>query len=542
MPSIDKEKFVEMMKQSMPKNLGEREIKLWMNKIADENLLKKPFEAYTLKERLLIRNNITRETMKDLVEVYGVKNLDNVADTGLWKAVKLTGDKNPIGFLKEAEYEMAKGVLHPEMKTVDMLARSFGYDGFTNAFKKLVTVYFPSFHVRNALSGVVQNYEVLGSQALNPANLFDGVKVMRGGDETVNIVNKLTKKKYTYKELNKILTDKFHSASRYISDFQTYADDILKIKPTKKLDPRRLGNWIETNQKANAMITALKKGYDMEDALRLAEKAGFDYSVMTKFESSIMKRLVPFYAFARKNATLQASTLVAHPHRIINQKKALDMFSEIIGGGKVSEEDIKGVPSWVREAIGFKVDDETIVSGFDLPVQEFLERVSDPFKTTMTSLNPLLKYPIEAKTGYDFFRGKQIENITSIKEPMFKLINSKHCPQAIKDVFEVYEYEYEVKVGKEKGKTKKGFKANPEALHLLRNIPTERLRTTLVKVFDGNTITANKILSLIIGARLYDIDTGLQEHYERKDLLSEWQSEMMLKGKGYEQSTFHLNK
>ena len=34
----------------------------------------------------------------------------------------------------------------------------------------------------------------------------------------------------------------------------------------------------------------------------------------------------------------------------------------------------------------------------------------------------------------------------------------------------------------------------------------------------------------------------LNTYKKRKDLLSEWQSEMMLKGKGYEQSTFHLNK
>lgn len=410
MPSIDKSKFDDLIKRTIVDGLSEKEIARWGNKILDENLLKKPFEAYVLKERLLARNAITRHTLTNLVDIYGIskKQFSKLDDTAkaLYKQIKLIGDKSPIGYLKNVDAKFVNNALFPEMKTIDMLARASGYDGFTNLFKKAVTAWFPAFHLRNMMSGFVQNYEVLGATVWNPLSLRDSLRGMANKSDDLMRLGRVT---MSAKQLNKAVTDRFYAASRYISDFAVYADDMLKIKHIHKLNPRRLGNFIEMHQKMHATVVALKKGYGIDDALRIAEKAGFDYTVMTKFEQSIMKRLVPFYSFARKNAGLQLATFVENPARILNQKKALDMFSEILGGGKISENDIRGLPEWVQESLGFKVSEGKIISSFDLPIKEFLERVSDPLKTSITSMNPLIKFPVEALSGYDFFRGRPIK-------------------------------------------------------------------------------------------------------------------------------------
>lgn len=50
------------------------------------------------------------------------------------------------------------------------------------------------------------------------------------------------------------------------------------------------------------------------------------------------------------------------------------------------------------------------------------------------------------------------------------------------------------------------------------------------------------MLSFLMGARLYDIDIGLQEYYKKRDLISDWEEELEIMGAGYDFSIFQINK
>jgi hypothetical protein len=340
--------------------------------------------------------------------------------------------------------------------------------------------------------------------------------------------------KGTAGELRDKMAERFGVSSRYISDLGDYvtelADGSFKLKNMSKLNPRRLGNWIEMNQKSNATIAALRQGKSLDEAFKLAEKAGFDYSKITNFESKIMKRIIPFYSFARKNAELQVKTFAKHPERILNQVKFTNLLSNIFGGDKPTEEDLAGLPPWALNAMGFKIQDGKYISKFGLPMEEFVERVADPIKTSLTSMNPLIKFPLEAQTGYDFFREKQIEDITTIKEPTAKAIMN-HGPQWLKDAFNVTSYEY-------KGETK--YKADPDALHVLRNIPISRFLNTFDKMAKDGVleVTPEKAASFIIGAQLYSIDQELQKYFSDKELVSDYQKQLEQQGVGWDYTQF----
>ena len=100
------------------------------------------------------------------------------------------------------------------MGVLDILAKASGYDKGTNMIKWFQTVPFPAFHIRNIISGDVQNYERLGMMALNPKNHKIGWNVVTGADKGV----KFKKWSGTSKELRKILNDNFGMSSRYMSD------------------------------------------------------------------------------------------------------------------------------------------------------------------------------------------------------------------------------------------------------------------------------------------------------------------------------------
>ena len=451
------------------------------------------------------------------------------------EAIGFGGFKKPLGYLKEGDFNFINNHMFPEMKTIDMLAKATGYDGFTRMFKTAVTAYFPAFHVRNYISGNVQNYSVLGSQAFNPVNHKNALGFLKGSNKVIKFKNWSG----TGDDMNKILKENFRGASRYISDLGNYIEDLggkgFKVrKSISKLNPRQLGNFIEMNQKAVAVSGALKQGKTIKEAIKLAEKAGFDYTKITQFESKIMRRAVPFYTFARKNAELQLRTATKNPERILNQIKFTQNLSEIFGGGKPTEEDLQGLPPWALSGLGFKVEGNRYLTKFGLPLEEFVERINKPLMTTLSSANPLIKYPLESKMGYDFFREQKIMDINKISPVSGKLIKEK-APEWMQEIFNVKEV-----VSKHDGKTR--YYASPTMLHRLRNIPTARFQNTLEKLLENDKESVDKWLAFISGAKIYDIDIDMQKYFKEKDLREDIERDMMQKGIGRESRAFYILK
>jgi len=523
--------------------------------IPDDKLLKKPIEAYSRREFEVVRDAVTKKTLKNSVNAYGkpanfFKNVEQAMNNGYMpiyekgraglklfreageKLPKFAGIKKPLGYLKKNDFNFINNYMFPEMKSIDMLAKATGFDAFTRWFKTAVTAYFPAFHVRNYLSGNVQNYSMLGAQAFNPVNHTNALGFLKGTNKVIKFKNWTG----TGADMNKILKQNFRGASRYISDLGNYIDDLgvkgFKVKKgIQKLNPRQLGNFIEMNQKAVAVSGALKQGKTIKEAIKLAEKAGFDYTKITQFESKVMRRLVPFYTFARKNAELQLRTAVKNPARILNQVKFTRGLSNIFGG-KPTDKDLEGLPPWAANSLGFKVEGNRWLTKFGLPLEEFVERIERPLKTSLSSLNPLVKYPLEGKLGYDFFREQKIIDLNKISPVSGELIINK-APQWFKDIMRVkkVETDYGTK-----------YYANPTALHRLRNLPTSRFQKTLEKLFENDKESIDKWLAFLSGARIYDIDFELQKYFKEKDLREDIQSELMKYGEGREYNIFYIPK
>ncbi|MBI5402476.1 MAG: hypothetical protein HY959_03685 [Ignavibacteriae bacterium] len=514
-------------------------LKEFKNLIPDESLLKKPIEAYSRKEFQIVRDKIAKDSIEKLVGIYGkpleaFSDIDSAIEAG-YTAIKDKKFGKVIGYLKEKDANFINDYLFPEFKTLDVLAKGTGYDGFTKLFKTAVTAYFPAFHIRNYVSGNVQNYQVLGTRALAPSNVNSALAILKGSEKELNLGGKIFKAS----ELKKVLEERFGGASQYISDIGNYIDELSgnNFRVNKIGKARQIGNFVEMNQKAVATVTALKQGRTLEEALSLAEKAGFDYSKITKFEAKVMRRLVPFYTFARKNAELQINTILNNPERIINQTKLANALSNMFGG-KTTEEDLKGLPEWVLGGLGFKVKDNKYLSQFGLPLEEHLQRWNKPIMSTLSSLNPIIKYPLEAKLGFDFFREEKITDINSVSpgtgELLLKAKEKGMMPDWIDQLLNVRTYK-----GKD-GKDK--YTMSPKSLHVLRNLPTSRLQGTLEKIFDKDLDKINKWTAFISGAKVYDIDQEQQQYFQERDLRRDIEDQLLKRGIGSKFENFYIYK
>lgn len=537
-PFLSKARLVK--KGAIPTMLGKSDegyLKEFKNLIKEEDLLRKPIEAYSRVEFKVVRDKTIEDTMNTLVKTYGkaFKSADEAVAAG-YTAIKDKKFGKVIGYLKDNDAKFINDYLFPEYKTIDLLAKASGYDGFTGLFKTAVTAYFPAFHIRNYISGNIQNYQVLGPRALAPSNVNTALAVLKGGDKQV----KLGKTIYNTKDLRKALDDRFGNSSRYISDIGDYIEELAgnNFKMKKLSKARQVGNFVEMNQKAVATVTALKQGKTIKEALDLAEKAGFDYSKITKFESKIMRRLIPFYTFARKNAELQLKTLVNNPDRIINQAKLADALGTAFGG-KTTEEDLKGLPPWVLSGLGFKIQGNKYLSQFGLPLEEHIARWNKPLMSTLTGLNPLVKYPLESKLGYDFFREEKIVDINSVApatgELLLKAKEDGTMPEWLDQMINIESY-----VSPQDGTTK--YTMSPKALHVIRNLPTARLENTLEKIFNKDLDKVNKWTAFLSGAKVYDINVEQQQYFQERDLQRDIQDQMLNRNIGDNFESFYIRK
>ena len=437
-----------------------------------------------------------------------------------------------IGYLNDVDKKFIDNLISPEFSTIDAIAKATGFDALTSLFKRSVTGLFAPFHIRNYVSGNIQNFEVLGIDALNPKNIASGQKVawkLATGDRSLF--------KGELGKAFKVFENRFGTSSSYIADIgdatrgtgnipgKILSKESLKVT-AKTLGlgqqgipfrtARAIGNYVETQQKATAFITALGQGKNVEEALTLATRAGFDYRALTGFESKVLRRIIPFYSFTRKNIELQLRTLSENPQRI---NQILKTFENI--GEQPSEEERQNLPDFIKESIGVKLQDtpeglKQYISTFGTPIEAFTQIFGkNPILRQISTMNPLLKVPIEIGIGKDSFRQRDIKDVYDARE-------YKIAPQIIKDLLDIKEVQKDVLDKDARGKLVKvgertQYIADPIKLLIARSLFTSRGVTYLDQVFGGDLKGFAKLLKTTTGIKPQQIDIETQKYFKERE-------------------------
>lgn len=546
-PFIKKDKVEKFIKESYGMKVGsEGYRKQFKNLLTNENMELDPAKAFFTRESQIVTDNMTRDFLSGYVKKYGkaldaFENSDEAAKAGY----QLTKEKGifgkELGYVSKYDATLIRDSLSPEFQSINMLAKATGFDALTSLFKRSVTGLFAPFHVRNYMSGMIQNFETLGKDALNPKNIAIGQKIAwlmgKGKDIPAGTIE-LGGKTMSFKKLMQPFVDRFSGDTFYNADFDMALKSGSELKSVAGLFSKRrmketlktaglgqeaipfkvgraVGQFIEHQQKATAYVTALGQGKAIPEALRLAEAAGFDYRALTRFESQIMRRIIPFYSFTRKNIELQLKTLGENPQRI---NQVLRFFGNI--GETISEEEKQNLPTFIRESIGIKLQDtpeglKQYISSFGTPIEAFTQLFGkNPILRTISTFNPLLKVPIEIGIGKDSFRQRDLKDVYTANE-------YKMAPQVIKDLLEIKEVEkpvYEkrgeklIKIG-----TKTQYVADPTRLLIARSLFTSRGVSYLDQVFGNDLKGFVKFLKTTTGIKPQQIDIEAQAYYKTRD-------------------------
>lgn len=551
-----------------------------------ENELIKDRQLFLRVEDQVATNNLTQHFLEQTVVDYGVPKATYKSEEAAMKdGYRMLKEKGSfgkdIGYVKEDDWKFLNSQMNANFGALDAIAKATGFDVITSLFKRWVTGPFASFHVRNFASGEMQNFELIGATAQMPkvqaAGLRLGNKISRGafidltdpfdkaiavgakvkdfGDETIELAGKT----WNLNDIGTAISRRFGGSSRYNVDYNSITGDAEKLidAPTfskeaikgwgksfvsLKLDrnpieaivgennplfkaARGVGAFIEMQQKAKLVVGALQKGHTLEEALGIAAKGGFDYRALTQFESRIMRRVIPFYSFARKNIELQLHVLGENPQRINQIIRSIGNVQNM-WQTDMTDKEKENLPAYLKESLSVAVGRSDtgalqFVQSFGTPIEAFTQlfkgaaegksTIERQFLGTLSMVNPYLKVPIELGIGKDSFRQRDLKDVYTAPE-------YAKAPEIIKNFLMLHEVK---KKNFATGVPYTQYVADPERLLVVRSLFTSRGFTYFNNIFNSNTTGFLTVLNAASGIKINEVDTERQAGYTDRRLQDE---------------------
>jgi len=329
-------------------------------------------------------------------------------------------------------------------KTVQYLNRA------TRPIKYILTVPNPGFHVRNAMGDIWINMidgvdprdfekaisvvhkqgtkfsdEMLLSQdPMMAATLQAGVSgkgtstLVKFKNQSISqaevwaAYNKLGGRSTFFSDIEKI----FNEPTNPILNALRTADEKVRRFSEIREDSLRLAHFIHLVRKDTASRTfdeAAKK------AMVRVRKMHVDYQNFTPFEKKIMASVFPFYKWQRGMMPAMVETLFARPGAYTVYPKTGGAISELLGFAPTGEDWLpqpdEVLPFWMKDLGSFPVGggepgQETIYAHPEVPGNQALRTLDNPVEAITSSLNPLIKAPIELAMGKQFYGGIPIKD------------------------------------------------------------------------------------------------------------------------------------
>jgi len=268
------------------------------------------------------------------------------------------------------------------------------YDSMSRLYKKAAYLWNPGHVFRDFQGNVFNNY-LMG--VTDPMEYAEGLRVLRGAEGFLDTPNGQIPYKDIYEKAQQMgiidsimehelptLTGKTESGYSRAMRKATYATD----------------GWT----RMTGFIHNLKQGQSFEQAAATTKKFLFDYFDLTPFERKVMKRIIPFYTWTRKNIPLQLEVLVKNP-RVFAR---INDVQNAIAGENI---DWKEKPEYIQDMVGIQPKGSDMYVGMSLPYQDLtrLPINSNTLADLLSSINPIIRVPIESITNQKWWTGQELE-------------------------------------------------------------------------------------------------------------------------------------
>ena len=288
----------------------------------------------------------------------------------------------------------------------------------------------------------------------------------------------------------------------------------------------KLGQTIEDNARIALFIDQLNKGASFDKAGNHVRKYLFDYGDVNPFEKDVLKRVMPFYTWSRKNIPLQLEALATQPDKINKINLAINNIQQ---ANQVEQPDLSQVPDYIREQapvfVGSNAEAGTVsaipltnlIPTFDIAaITKFLNTETAPqgiqkgklgtaLSTVMGGVSPLIKAPLEYLANYDFFRKKTIQEFEGQTTDFLGVPMPVHLAKLASNIIVLNELD----------------RANPGSIFGSRIVDPVTKEVTTLNSFLGlgtpreartDLPEEQRLTQYLTGIRIFDIDMGQTEY------------------------------
>ena len=258
---------------------------------------------------------------------------------------------------------------------------------------------------------------------------------------------------------------------------------------------RKIGTNVEDFFRGALWNKLAREGYSPGQAASQVDALHFNYENLTPFEKNVMRRVMPFYTYARKNLPLQLDTAIHTPGILQAQSKPFNQEGP----------DGKGyVPKYMDSGFSIPLGPEQngqrqYISKLGLPAEEAFEKMHfrgglpDVRRTALSYLggmNPLVKAPLEQLFNTQFHTQRQLSDL--------------RAPAAASAIGRLFGDD------------------NPQLLsQILANSPVTRFVSSADKLLDPRKSLAQKTLNLATGVKVTDVDVDKQRAIDTRAALEE---------------------
>lgn len=473
------------------------------------------------------------EGVKAVLEKYAQPIPETGVPMDYWQVGKVQGNEgNIFGVTGLDQYKdmMLPRSIARELKDATSHASS---EELMNKFWKAVdtgqswwkggmTVYWPAYHARNALSNInLQALSREGADALNPLSYFKTTAKLPTGQ----VLSK--------QELQKLGVE--HGLLK-----QSLGELGQNEIKGKFFEPgRKIGGAIEDRALLAEFANRLEKGYAPADAAREVKDAMINYGDISPFEQKWAKRAIPFYTFSRKNLPIQTKALLQQPG-----KQAL--LAHATTGTPEMGQDQEIYPNWWRERLVGKLPwknkngKDLVIAGTGLPIEDAFGNfagasndgpwgVINRLATRQFSrMSPFIKTPVEFLTGKDTYYGKDITE-------------TPYAPKWARLLPETAAKALTIEKIENKGKPDR-YIMNPRVSWAMRQTPLARASTSAEMIADTGEPTTANIVGLTTGFKPRTYDKERQTKLALAEVAKQELDQQVARGKIYKFNKYYKPK
>ena len=350
----------------------------------------------------------------------GLKDMEDVS-----KYIKANGGKMAIN--KDVLRLVEIGTDQKQAKGLVRL-----YDQYLNFFKRN-KVLSPSFQVNNLL-GNSSNMYLAGISPTKQAELFpEALNIMNKSDDLMRKAAngiELTGKEQKMLEIwnnfidagfgdvktlsSAQLADMPDSLQKYfrgekqfknVKDFLVDGLPYLNTKMNETMDTMaRLATFIEGSRN-----TKFLDKLGVQNAGEAVRKILFDPTDLTDFEKNVMKRIIPFYTFTKKNLAFQFDNLSKNASQYSKLIRGYDRLMDAATDGNT-----ENVSAWIKDNLYIPIpsvgkDGSYKVIRGSLPLGNLIDTIENPLSNFVNLASPAIRMPIELSNNMNSFTGREIE-------------------------------------------------------------------------------------------------------------------------------------